>query len=218
MNYYKILFFLLFLLILGIGYQNSDTFIYLLNENLSLINSLYEKNRILFSIIFFLLYIIIATLSLPLALVMGLLAGMIFDPIIAIVLISFASSIGATFAMLISRYFIANVIQSKYESKIKIINSHLNTDGGLYLFALRMSPIFPFFIINLCFGVTNFKASKFYLISQIGMLPGTIIIILIGSELATLIQEKIIINYDLVFLLTLLGLIPLIFKKYFSKR
>ena len=150
----------------------------------------------------------------PVALVLGLLAGFIFELYIAIIVISFASSIGASSAMMISRYLIRDFIVKKFANEVSYINKEIDTHGAYYLFALRMCPIFPFFVINVAFGLTKVKLLTFYLISQLGMLPGTIIIILIGSELNKFIIEGSPFSIDLVIYLSLLGLIPLLFKKY----
>tara|TARA_Y100000287_G_scaffold172782_1_gene160273 strand:+ start:165 stop:524 length:360 start_codon:yes stop_codon:yes gene_type:complete len=116
--------------------------------------------------------------------------------------------------MLISRYFISDYVSRRFEDEISQINNEINLHGAYYLFALRMSPIFPFFVINVAFGLTKIKTAIFYLISQLGMLPGTIIIVLIGSELNSFLIEGSPFSIDLVVYLTLLGLIPLAFKKY----
>jgi uncharacterized membrane protein YdjX (TVP38/TMEM64 family) len=144
---------------------------------------------------------------------MGLLAGSIFDFYLAVVIVSFTSTIGATVAMSLSRYIIRDYMTSKYKKYFEIINSNFKDNGGYYLFALRMSPLFPFFIINICFGLTKIKLLPFYLISQIGMLPGTIIIILLGNELSNVMVSGNIISTTLVVYLTLLGLVPLLSKR-----
>ena len=163
---------------------------------------------------YFIVYIVLTTLSLPVALVLGLLSGFIFNLYTAVILISFASSFGATAAMLISRYLISDYINRKFLNEISLIDNEVNKHGAYYLFALRMSPIFPFFVINAAFGITKIKTLTFYLTSQLGMLPGTIIIILIGSELNDFLIKGNPFSIDLVLYLTLLGLIPLLSKKY----
>ena len=186
----------------------------LIFKNIVLLENYYSQSPILFIIIFFVTYILFTTLSLPVALFFGLLSGFIFEPHIAVTLVSFASTIGATSAMLISRYFLKDFIQKRFKKQISIINEELIRYGSYYLFALRMSPIFPFFVINVAFGLTNMRAVTFYLISQIGMLPATYAIILIGSELNKAIMHGASLSVELVIYLTILGLLPLIFKKY----
>ena len=195
-------------------YYNNSLFEKTILDNIVNLEDYYIQNPIFFMFSYFIIYVVLTTLSLPVALMLGLLSGFIFDLYSAIILISFASSFGATAAMLISRYLISDYINRKFSNEISLIDNEVNKHGGYYLFALRMSPIFPFFVINAAFGITKIKTLTFYLISQLGMLPGTIIIILIGSELNDFLIKGSPFSIDLVLYLTLLGLIPLLFKKY----
>ena len=195
-------------------YYNNSLFEKTILDNIVNLEDYYLQNPIFFMFSYFIIYVVLTTLSLPVALMLGLLSGFIFDIYSAIILISFASSFGATAAMLISRYLISDYINRKFLNEISLIDNEVNKHGEYYLFALRMSPIFPFFVINAAFGITKIKTLTFYLISQLGMLPGTIIIILIGSELNDFLIKGSPFSIDLVLYLTLLGLIPLLFKKY----
>ena len=195
-------------------YYNNSLFEKTILENIVNLENYYIQNPIFFMFAYFIVYVVLTTLSIPVALMLGLLSGFIFDLYSAIILISFASSFGATAAMLISRYLIRDYINRRFSNEISLINNEVNEHGAYYLFALRMSPIFPFFVINAAFGLTKIKTLTFYLISQLGMLPGTIIIILIGSELNDFLIKGSPFSIDLVLYLTLLGLIPLLFKKY----
>ena len=195
-------------------YNNNSLFEKIILDNIVNLEDYYIQNPIFFMFSYFIIYVVLTTLSLPVALVLGLLSGFIFDLYSAIILISFASSFGATAAMLISRYLISDYINRKFLNEISLIDNEVNKHGAYYLFALRMSPIFPFFVINAAFGITKIKTLTFYLTSQLGMLPGTIIIILIGSELNDFLIKGSPFSIDLVLYLTLLGLIPLLFKKY----
>ena len=195
-------------------YYNNSLFEKTILDNISDLEGYYIQNPIFFMFAYFVVYVVLTTLSLPVALMLGLLSGFIFDLYSAIILISFASSFGATAAMLISRYLISGYINRRFSNEISLINDEVNEHGAYYLFALRMSPIFPFFVINAAFGLTKIKTLTFYLISQLGMLPGTIIIILIGSELNDFLIKGNPFSIDLVIYLTLLGLIPLLFRKY----
>jgi len=195
-------------------YYNNSLFEKTILENIVNLEDYYIQNPIFFMFAYFIVYVVLTTLSLPVALVLGLLSGFIFELYSAIILISFASSFGATAAMLISRYLISDYINRKFSNEISLINNEVNEHGAYYLFAVRMSPIFPFFVINAAFGLTKIKTLTFYLISQLGMLPGTTIIILIGSELNDFLIKGSPFSIDLVLYLTLLGLIPLLFKKY----
>ena len=195
-------------------YYNNSLFEKTILENIVNLEDYYIQNPIFFMFAYFIVYVVLTTLSIPVALMLGLLSGFIFDLYSAIILISFASSFGATAAMLISRYLIRDYINRRFSNEISLINNEVNEHGAYYLFALRMSPIFPFFVINAAFGLTKIKTLTFYLISQLGMLPGTTIIILIGSELNDFLIKGSPFSIDLVLYLTLLGLIPLLFKKY----
>ena len=195
-------------------YYNNSLFEDTILDNIVILEDYYIQNPIFFMFAYFIIYVVLTTLSIPVALVLGLLSGFIFDLYSAIILISFASSFGATAAMLISRYLISDYINRRFLDEISLINNEVDKQGAYYLFALRMSPIFPFFVINAAFGLTKIKTLTFYLISQLGMLPGTIIIILIGSELNDFLIKRSPFSIDLVLYLTLLGLIPLLFKKY----
>ena len=204
---------ILLLLIIISGLVTNDGFKSYLVENVENIKILYSNEPLMFTTFFIAAYLIMTTLSLPVALLMGLLAGSVFDFYLAVAIVSFTSTIGATVAMSLSRYIVRDYITTKYRKYFEIINSNFRDNGGYYLFALRMSPLFPFFIINICFGLTKMKLLPFYLISQIGMLPGTIIIILLGSEISNIIVSGNVISPNLVIYLTLLGLVPLLSKK-----
>ena len=195
-------------------YYNNSLFEKTILDNIVNLEDNYIQNPIFFMFTYFIVYVVLTTLSLPVALMLGLLSGFIFDLYSAVILISFASSFGATAAMLISRYLMSDYINRRFSNEISLINNEVNEHGAYYLFALRMSPIFPFFVINAAFGLTKIRSLTFYLISQLGMLPGTIIIILIGSELNEFLIKGSPFSIDLVIYLTLLGVIPLLIKKY----
>ena len=205
---------ILLLLIIIIGFVTSDEFNSYLVENIEKIKALYSNEPLIFTVFFITTYLIMTTLSLPVALIMGLLAGSVFNFYLAVVIVSFTSTIGATVATSLARYIIRDYMTSKYKKYFEIINSNFRDNGGYYLFALRMSPLFPFFIINVCFGLTKMKLLPFYLISQIGMLPGTIIIILLGNELSNILVSGNVISPSLIIYLTLLGLVPLLSKRF----
>jgi len=194
-----------------------DYSVTMLNDNLLFIESYRQANPYEVELIFFTSYIILTSLSLPVALVLGLLAGMIFDNIIAIILISFASSLGATIAFLVSRYFFRDFIQNKYDHQYHIVNDGVKKNSGYYIFALRMCMVFPFFLVNLLMGLTTVKTIQYYIVSQIGMLPGTIIIVSLGDKLIGTLTSDISIDIDLIVLLTAFGLLPLLSRLLFKK-
>ena len=210
----KYLYLVALLILVIFFYYNNSLFEKTILDNIVNLENYYIQNPIFFMFAYFIVYVVLTTLSIPVALMLGLLSGFIFDLYSAIILISFASSFGATAAMLISRYLIRDYINRRFSNETSLINNEVNEHGAYYLFALRMSPIFPFFVINAAFGLTKIKTLTFYLVSQLGMLPGTTIIILIGSELNDFLIKGSPFSIDLVLYLTLLGLIPLLFKKY----
>jgi len=194
-----------------------DYSVTMLNDNLLFIESYRQANPYEVELIFFTSYIILTSLSLPVALVLGLLAGMIFDNIIAIILISFASSLGATIAFLVSRYFFRDFIQNKYARQYHIVNDGVKKNSGYYIFALRMCMVFPFFLVNLLMGLTTVKTIQYYIVSQLGVLPGTIIIVSLGDKLIGTLTSDISIDIDLIVLLTAFGLLPLLSRLLFKK-
>lgn len=176
------------------------------------LNLIYQNNTILFIFTYFTFYILTSALSLPIAVPMTLVAGAIFGWALGTVIVSFASSIGATLAFLMSRYLIRDWIQNRYSTFFEKINIGLKTDGPYYLFSLRLIPIFPFFAVNLVMGLTQISTISFYLISQVGMLLGTSLYVKAGTELANINDVKEITSPSIIFLFTLIGLLPLILK------
>ena len=175
--------------------------------------SSYENNPILVLGSYFLFYIVITAFSLPGAVWMTLGGGAFFGLFAGTVIVSFASSIGATLAMLISRFLLRDWVQSHFEKQMQIINAGINKDGGFYLFTLRLVPAVPFFVINLGIGLTPLRAGTFYWVSQLGMLPGTLVYINAGSELGKIHSLGEILSPTLIASFVLLGIFPLLVKK-----
>jgi dihydrolipoamide dehydrogenase len=174
----------------------------------------YYQNNIWETIlIFFAIYIIVTGLSLPGATILTLAAGAIFGVLNGTIIVSFASTIGATLAFLVSRYLFKDFIQQRFKQQLEPINSGIETDGAFYLFALRLVPAFPFFVINLVMALTPIKTWKFYWVSQIGMFAGTIVYVNAGTQIAQLESLGGILSPSLIFSFVLLGLFPLIAKK-----
>ncbi|MGE5338783.1 MAG: FAD-dependent oxidoreductase [Gemmatimonadota bacterium] len=158
--------------------------------------------------IYFAIYVAVTALSLPGAAVMTLAAGAIFGLVAGTVLVSFASAIGATLAFLIARLILGEWVQTKFADKLAPINAGMEKEGVFYLFALRLVPLFPFFVINLVMGLTKIRTATFYWVSQLGMLAGTIVYVYAGTQLG---QFRI--SAGLVFAFVLLGIFPLAAKK-----
>lgn len=176
----------------------------------------YMANRLLTPAIYMGIYIIVTALSLPGAAVMSLAGGALFGFWTGTIIVSFASSIGATLAFLVSRFLLREYVQKKFKDKLSSINRGIEKDGSLYLFTLRLVPIFPFFVINLVMGLTPIKTIQFYVVSQVGMLAGTFVYINAGTQLGKIESLRGILSPELLFSFALLGVFPLIAKKAVS--
>jgi uncharacterized membrane protein YdjX (TVP38/TMEM64 family) len=165
------------------------------------------------SVVYFLGYVLVTGLSLPGAAVMTLAGGAVFGLVWGLLLVSFASSIGATIAMLIARTLLGDWVQQKYGGQLSAINDGLEKDGAFYLFSLRMVPLFPFFVINLVMGLTPLSAWRFYWVSQLGMLAGTVVFVFAGTQLAEVESLGDVLSPGLIIAFSLLGLFPLLARK-----
>ncbi|MEN8180846.1 MAG: dihydrolipoyl dehydrogenase, partial [Pseudomonadota bacterium] len=161
----------------------------------------------------FLTYIAVTALSLPGATIMTLAIGAVFGLTWGLVLVSFASTIGATLAFLIARFLLRDLVQDRYGERLKAINDGIEKDGAFYLFTLRLVPVFPFFIINLVMGLTPIRTATFYWVSQVGMLAGTLVYVNAGTQLAQLESAAGILSPALLGSFVLLGIFPLIAKR-----
>ncbi|MBX9812984.1 MAG: FAD-dependent oxidoreductase, partial [Burkholderiales bacterium] len=163
-------------------------------------------------LLFFLIYVAVTGLSLPGAAIMTLAAGAIFGLLWGTVIVSFASTLGATLAFLASRFLFRDAIQSRFGDKLKAINAGVERDGAFYLFTLRLIPAFSFFVINLVMALTPIRTRTFYWVSQIGMFAGTLVYVNAGTEIAKIESLSGIPSPGLIVSFTLLGLFPLIAK------
>ncbi len=192
-----------------------------LKEKQAVIDTFYEQQPLTTVVSYFLLYIIITGLSLPGAVILTLAGGAIFGVLWGTVLVSFASTIGATIAFLFSRYLFREYIQGRFADKLATINKGMEKEGAFYLFTLRLVPIFPYFVINLVMGLTPIRTIPFFLVSQAGMLAATVIFVNAGTRIAKIEQMGDILSLELILSFALLGLFPLIAKKtvdYLKKR
>ncbi len=156
----------------------------------------------------FLLYVLVAALSLPGAAVMTVAIGALFGWVAGVILVSFASTIGATLAFLASRYLLREAVQNRFGGKLAAINDGVARDGAFYLFTLRLVPVFPFFLINLLMGLTAIPTRTFYWVSQAGMLAGTVVYVNAGTQLARLDSLSGILSPALLASFALLGVFP----------
>ena len=174
------------------------------------IDAFYRANPLRTAALFFVAYVAVTGLSLPGATIMTLAAGAIFGLLWGTVIVSFASSLGATLAFLTSRFMLRDAIQAKFGDKLAAINAGIDKDGPFYLFTLRLVPAFPFFVINLVMGLTALRTWTFYWVSQVGMLLGTIVYVNAGTEIAKIESLHGILSPGLIISFTLLGVFPLI--------
>jgi uncharacterized membrane protein YdjX (TVP38/TMEM64 family) len=165
------------------------------------------------SLAFFAVYVAVAALSLPGAAILTLVGGAIFGFWWGLLIVSFASSVGATLAFLSSRFLLRDWVQSKFGERLKPINEGVTKDGPFYLFALRLVPLFPFFVVNLLMGLTPIKTMPFYWVSQLGMLAGTAVFVNAGTQLAQITSLKGILSPQIIGSFVLLGVFPVIAKK-----
>jgi pyruvate/2-oxoglutarate dehydrogenase complex dihydrolipoamide dehydrogenase (E3) component/uncharacterized membrane protein YdjX (TVP38/TMEM64 family) len=173
----------------------------------------YVNNRLLTIVSYFILYVIVTALSLPGAAVMTLAGGALLGFWTALLTVSFASTIGATLAFLVSRFLLRDWVQGRFGDKLKAINEGIEKEGPFYLFTLRLVPLFPFFVINLVMGLTPMRAITYYWASQIGMLPGTAVYVNAGTQLAQIESASGILSPGIILSFVLLGIFPLIAKR-----
>ncbi|MEL7290823.1 MAG: TVP38/TMEM64 family protein [Pseudomonadota bacterium] len=181
------------------------------------LTSFIDNNFTLAASIYFVTYIAVTAFSIPGALVVTLLGAALFGFWTSLILVSFSSTIGATLAFLSSRYLLRDWVQSKFGDKLSAFNQGVERDGAFYLFSLRLIPVFPFFLINLLMGLTPITTLRFYLVSQIGMLPGTAVYLNAGTQLAQIESLSGIVSPSVLVSFALLGLFPIVAKWIMSK-
>ncbi|MFQ2321228.1 FAD-dependent oxidoreductase [Aeromonas dhakensis] len=164
------------------------------------------------ALLFVVVYVVSTALSLPGASLLTLAGSAVFGVAWGLLLVSFASSIGATLAFLSARFLLRDWVERRFGDKLASLQAGMKKEGALYLLSLRLIPIFPFFLVNLLMGLTPIRVSTYYWVSQLGMLPGTFVYVLAGSELANLTSTGNILSPGLMVALTLLGLMPMLLK------
>ena len=161
---------------------------------------------------YFLIYVAATALALPAAAILTLAAGAIFGFWWGLVLVSFASTIGATCAFLLTRYLFHDAVESKFGDRLATINKGIETEGAFYVFGLRLVPLFPFFMVNSVLALTKLKTFTFYWASQLGMLAGTAVYVNAGTQLAEISSTSDILSPKLLLSFALLGVFPIIAK------
>ncbi len=174
--------------------------------------ALVDRHFVSAALLFVAVYVVSTALSLPGASLLTLAGSAVFGVVWGLLLVSFASSIGATLAFLSARFLLRDWVERRFGDKLASLQAGMKKEGALYLLSLRLIPIFPFFLVNLLMGLTPIKVSTYYWVSQLGMLPGTFVYVLAGSELANLTSTGNILSPGLMVALTLLGLMPMLLK------
>ena len=177
------------------------------------LNVYYQDNPLLVLGIYFVIYLASTAFSLPGATVLSLAGGALFGLTAGTLVVSFASTIGATLAMLIARVLLRDWVKYRFASQMTTINSGMLKEGAFYLFTLRLLPAVPFFVINLVMGLTPLRTVTFFWVSQLGMLPATLIYVNAGSELGKIQSIDDILSPKLIISFVLLGIFPLLVKK-----
>lgn len=209
---------LLFLAVLGLwaAYRHWDLGQWLTLDQLKAsrdtLASLYAAHPVQTALGFFGVYVLAAALSFPGASILTLAAGAMFGLGLGLLLVSFASSVGALLAFWVSRYMLRDFVKQRFGEMLQPVNEGLMKDGTFYLLTLRLVPVFPFWLINLLMGLTSIESRKFYAVSQIGMLVGTAVYVNAGTQLAAIGSASDVLSPGLLGSLVLLGLLPLIAK------
>jgi uncharacterized membrane protein YdjX (TVP38/TMEM64 family) len=177
---------------------------------------LYSERPLLVMAVYMMMYILVTSLSLPGAAIMTLAGGALFGLLIGTIVVSFASTIGATLACFVSRFVLRDWVQGRFGDKLRDVNAGIEREGAFYLFTLRLIPVFPFWLINLVMGLTKMPLRTFYWVSQVGMLVGTIVYVNAGKELAKINSISGILSPGLILSFVLLGLFPIATKKLLS--
>ena len=192
-----------------------------LKESQELFAALYAQRPVLVTAVFFAVYIAVTALSLPGAAIMTLAAGAGFGLVFGTVLVSFASTIGATLAMLAARYMLRDAIQKRFGQRLAEVNKGIEKEGAFYLFTLRLIPVVPFFALNLLMGLSRMKTWTYFWVSQLGMFAGTVAFVNAGTQIAKIDSLKSILSPGLIGSFVLLGLLPLVVKRvldFFKSR
>lgn len=173
----------------------------------------YHQHPLPTLLIFFVVYLAVTAFSLPAATLLTVVSGALFGMGVGLVMVSFASTLGASLAFLMARFLVKAPVQARYHRSLEKINEGFRREGAFYLFALRLVPLFPFFVINLTMAVLPIKLWTFFWVSQLGMLPGTAVYVYAGTQLGNIESLSDVTSPSLLFAFALVGLFPLAVKK-----
>ena len=198
---------LLFIVVFQLGLNRYLDISFFLSQKEKLF-ALYQSSPVRFIFIYFCIYVFCATLSIPGAALLSLFSGFLFDFLIGVAVVSLASTTGAVFAFLISRFLMKDFAQKKFPARLKIVNEGLKKDGAFYLFSLRLMPMLPYFLINILMGATSISTKQFAIGSFLGMLPGSFIYVNAGKQLAHISSVYQIFSIKVFLSFILLALLP----------
>ncbi|MBF0234911.1 MAG: FAD-dependent oxidoreductase [Desulfamplus sp.] len=187
-----------------------------LKSNLTNLKTYHAENPVISSSIYMIIYIAVTSLSLPGAGIMTLAGGAVFGFWKGVIMVSFASTIGATIAFLIARFLFRDFVQNRFKESLKKVNRGVEKEGAFYLFGIRLVPVFPFFIVNVVMGLTTLPTRLFAFTSQAGMLPATIVFINAGQKISEIDSIGGILSPGIIFAFAMLGIFPLIASKVLS--
>jgi len=183
---------------------------------------LYNQHTFTFIAVYFCIYVAVTALALPAATIISLTGGAMFGLVTGVIVVSFASSIGAAVAFIISRYVLRDWVQGRFGDKLAKVNAGIEEEGAFYLFTLRLIPIFPFFVINTVIALTPMRLRTFYWVSQLGMFPATVVYVNAGKELGQLESLSGLLSPSLILSFAVIGVFPLVMRKllmmYKNKR
>jgi pyruvate/2-oxoglutarate dehydrogenase complex dihydrolipoamide dehydrogenase (E3) component/uncharacterized membrane protein YdjX (TVP38/TMEM64 family) len=183
-----------------------------LKSQQSVFQGYYSDNPLLTVLGFFFVYVAVTALSLPGAAILTLAGGVFFGTVMGTVVVSIASTVGATLAFFTSRFLLQDTVQLRFQNILKPINEGFKTEGSFYLFSLRLIPIFPFFVVNLVMGLLPIKTLPYFFISMAGMLPGTIAYVNAGTQISQIESPRGILSFEVLVSFALLGLLPFLAK------
>ena len=208
---------LLFLLVVVIAfaawYLGDILTLDFLKDSYQILKSHKDSDFMLFALSYFVIYVFSVALSVPGAVILTVAAGALFGLVKGTVLVSFASSIGALLAFFTSRYLLRSFVENCFSVQYQQIKSNFSANESGYLFSMRLAPIFPFFLINLIMGLMPISWKRFYVVSQLGMLPGTIIYVNAGSSLSELESVDQILSPPVLLSMVLVAVFPYLIKK-----
>lgn len=192
-----------------------------LKESQASFTALFNERPVMVTLVFFAVYVAVTALSLPGAAIMTLAGGASFGLVWGTVVVSFASTVGATLAMLVARYLLRDAIQARFGPRLDEVNKGIEKEGAFYLFSLRLIPVVPFFALNLLMGLTRIKTWTYFWVSQLGMFAGTVAYVNAGTQIAKIDSLQSILSPGLIGSFVLLGLLPLAVNKvlgFFKRR